>query len=164
MKRVNLAAIPKSSMQGYMDLTAGRRKLQAVYHNFWLDNQLDAIMLPGAPQTATRFDEWGPINYTMLWNFLDYPATTIPTDRVRESDVADGEDSALYGEQDLKNYKLCEHPCVLGLKIITNSLSLDDSPETYKDSPLSVQVVGMRQEDEALAGVVGLVDSILNQS
>ncbi|KAG9949029.1 amidase, partial [Aureobasidium melanogenum] len=146
VKRVNLAAIPKSSMQGYMDLTAGRRKLQAVYHNFWLDNQLDAIMLPGAPQTATRFDEWGPINYTMLWNFLDYPATTIPTDRVRESDVADGEDSALYGEQDLKNYKLY------------------DSPETYKDSPLSVQVVGMRQEDEALAGVVGLVDSILNQS
>ncbi|KAG9855256.1 amidase, partial [Aureobasidium melanogenum] len=146
VKRVNLAAIPKSSMQGYMDLTAGRRKLQAVYHNFWLDNQLDAIMLPGAPQTATRFDEWGPINYTMLWNFLDYPATIIPTDRVRESDVADGEDSALYGEQDLKNYKLY------------------DSPETYENAPLSVQVVGMRQEDEALAEVVGLVDNILNQS
>ncbi|KAH0351496.1 amidase, partial [Aureobasidium melanogenum] len=146
VKRVNLAAIPKSSMQGYMDLTAGRRKLQAVYHNFWLDNQLDAIMLPGAPQTATRFDEWGPINYTMLWNFLDYPATIIPTGRVRESDVADGEDSALYGEQDLKNYKLY------------------DSPETYKDAPLSVQIVGMRQEDEALAEVVGLVDNILNQS
>ncbi|KAH0359955.1 amidase, partial [Aureobasidium melanogenum] len=146
VKRVNLAAIPKSSMQGYMDLTAGRRKLQAVYHKFWLDNQLDAIMLPGAPQTATRFDEWGPINYTMLWNFLDYPATIIPTGRVRESDVADGEDSALYREQDLKHYKLY------------------DSPETYKDAPLSVQVVGMRQEDEALAGVVGLVDNILNQS
>ncbi|KAG9928635.1 amidase, partial [Aureobasidium melanogenum] len=146
VKRVNLAAIPKSSMQGYMDLTAGRRKLQAVYHKFWLDNQLDAIMLPGAPQTATRFDEWGPINYTMLWNFLDYPATIIPTGRVCESDVADGEDSALYGEQDLKNYKLY------------------DSPETYKDAPLSVQVVGMRQEDEALAEVVGLVDNILNQS
>ncbi|KAH0164461.1 amidase, partial [Aureobasidium melanogenum] len=146
VKRVNLAAIPKSSMQGYMDLTAGRRKLQAVYHKFWLDNQLDAIMLPGAPQTATRFDEWGPINYTMLWNFLDYPATIIPTGRVRESDMADGEDSALYGEQDLKNYKLY------------------DSPETYKDAPLSVQVVGMRQEDETLAEVVGLVDTILNQS
>ncbi|KAG9569953.1 amidase, partial [Aureobasidium melanogenum] len=146
VKRVNLAAIPKSSMQGYMDLTAGRRKLQAVYHSFWLDNRLDAIMLPGAPQTATRFDEWGPINYTMLWNFLDYPATIIPTGRVRESDVADGEDSALYGEQDLKNYKLY------------------DSPETYKDAPLSVQFVGMRQEDEALAEVVGLVDNILNQS
>ncbi|KAI4737433.1 amidase [Aureobasidium sp. EXF-12298] len=146
VKRVNLAAIPKSSMQGYMDLTAGRRKLQAVYHKFWLANQLDAIMLPGAPQTATRFDEWGPINYTMLWNFLDYPATIIPTGRVRESDMADGEDSALYGEQDLKNYKLY------------------DSPETYKDAPLSVQVVGMRQEDETLAEVVGLVDTILNQS
>ncbi|KAH0036688.1 amidase, partial [Aureobasidium melanogenum] len=146
VKRVNLAAIPKSSMQGYMDLTAGRRKLQAVYHKFWLDNQLDAIMLPGAPQTATRFDEWGPINYTMLWNFLDYPATIIPTGRVRESDMADGDDSALYGEQDLKNYKLY------------------DSPETYKDAPLSVQVVGMRQEDETLAEVVGLVDTILNQS
>ncbi|KAH0386777.1 amidase, partial [Aureobasidium melanogenum] len=146
VKRVNLAAIPKSSMQGYMDLTAGRRKLQAVYHKFWLDNQLDAIMLPGAPQTATRFDEWGPINYTMLWNFLDYPATIIPTGRVRESDMADDMDSALYGEQDLENYKLY------------------DSPETYKDAPLSVQVVGMRQEDEALAEVVGLVDNILNQS
>ncbi|KAI4716327.1 amidase [Aureobasidium sp. EXF-10727] len=146
VKRVNLAAIPKSSMQGYMDLTAGRRKLQAAYHGFWFENELDAIMLPGAPQTATRFDEWGPINYTMLWNFLDYPATIIPTGRVRESDVADGEGSALYGEQDKQNYKLY------------------DSPETYKDAPLSVQVVGMRQEDEALAEVVSLVDHILNSS
>ncbi|KAI4731061.1 amidase [Aureobasidium sp. EXF-10728] len=146
VKRVNLAAIPKSSMQGYMDLTAGRRKLQAAYHEFWFENELDAIMLPGAPQTATRFDEWGPINYTMLWNFLDYPATIIPTGRVHESDVADGEGSALYGEQDKQNYKLY------------------DSPETYKDAPLSVQVVGMRQEDEALSEVVGLVDHILNSS
>ncbi|CAD0112983.1 unnamed protein product, partial [Aureobasidium uvarum] len=146
VKRVNLAAIPKSSMQGYMDLTAGRRKLQAAYHEFWFENELDAIMLPGAPQTATRFDEWGPINYTMLWNFLDYPATIVPTGRVRESDAADGGDFALYGEQDKKHYKLY------------------DSPETYIDAPLSVQVVGMRQEDEALAEVVGLVDQILNSS
>jgi amidase len=30
------------------------------------------------------------------------------------------------------------------------------------DAPLSVQVVAMKQEDEALAGIVELVDSILN--
>lgn len=91
-----------------MDLNAGRRKLQAVYHDFWLGNNLDALILPPAPQTATPFDEWGPISYTMLWNFLDYPATIIPTGRVQESDVVDGEESALYSEADLKNYKLCK--------------------------------------------------------
>ncbi|THX86001.1 amidase [Aureobasidium pullulans] len=149
VKRVNLAAIPKSSLQDYMDLNAGRRKLQAVYHDFWLGNNLDALILPPAPQTATPFDEWGPISYTMLWNFLDYPATIIPTGRVQESDVVDGEESALYGEADLKNYKLCLQ---------------DDSPETYRDAPLSIQIVGMRQEDEALVEIAGLVDSILNDS
>jgi hypothetical protein len=30
------------------------------------------------------------------------------------------------------------------------------------DAPLSVQVVAMKQEDEALTGIVELVDSILN--
>jgi amidase len=150
-------------MQGFMDLTAARRKLQAAYHDLWYANDLDAIMLPGAPQTATRFDEWGPITCTVLWNFLDYPATIIPTGRVRESDVADGEDSVLYGEQDLKHYKLCEWSRADLTKQSANTF-LDDSPGTYKDAPLSVQIVGMKQEDEALAGVVDLVDSILNQS
>jgi amidase len=104
-----------------MDLTAGRRKLQAAYHEFWFENEVDAIILPGAPQTATRFDEWGPINYTMLWNFLDYPATIIPTGRVRESDLADGKDSALYGEQDSKHYKLCKWSRAVLTRLLTNS-------------------------------------------
>jgi amidase len=43
-----------------------------------------------------------------------------------------------------------------------NSFLPDDSPETYQDAPLSVQVVAMKQEDEALAAIVELVDSILN--
>ncbi|KAI5258661.1 amidase [Aureobasidium subglaciale] len=145
VKRVNLASIPASSLADYMRLNDRRHQLQDIYHKFWIENQLDAIMLPPAPQTATRFDEWGPVSYTALWNFLDYPATIIPTGRVRESDVADGEDSALYGEADLNNYKLY------------------DSPETYQDAPLTVQIVGMRQEDEALAGVVEFVDNILNR-
>jgi len=106
-----------------MDLTAGRRKLQAAYHDFWFENELDAIILPGAPQTATRFDEWGPINYTMLWNFLDYPATIVPTGRVRDTDLADGEDSALYGEQDLKHYKLCEWSRAMFSKFPADSFS-----------------------------------------
>jgi amidase len=38
----------------------------------------------------------------------------------------------------------------------------DDSPETYKDAPLTVQLVGMRQEDEALAEITTMVDGILN--
>lgn len=106
-------------MADYMSLTAARRKLQAAYHDFWYANDLDAIMLPGAPQTATRFDEWGPITCTVLWNFLDYPATIIPTGRVRATDVADGEDSVLYGEQDLKHYKLCE--CLRAVLMTTSA-------------------------------------------
>jgi amidase len=94
-------------MQDYLDLTAGRRSLQDVYYRFWTENKLDAILLPPAPQTATRFDEWGPITYTMLWNFLDYPTAIIPTGRVLPSDSADGEDAAQFGEKDLQNYRLC---------------------------------------------------------
>lgn len=108
VKRTNLASIPGATLKDYFELNAARRRTQAAFQQFWLQNRLDALLYPGAPTTATPLDEWSAITYTMLWNLLDYPALIIPTGKVCDSDIADGIENATFGPQDQKNYSLCK--------------------------------------------------------
>jgi amidase len=108
VKRTNLASIPGATLKDYFELNAARRRTQAAFQQFWLQNRLDALLYPGAPTTATPLDEWSAITYTMLWNLLDYPALIIPTGKVCNSDIADGIENATFGPQDQKNYSLCK--------------------------------------------------------
>ncbi|KJX94055.1 general amidase like protein [Zymoseptoria brevis] len=144
VSRINLAGIPSATLDDLLSLNTDRSRIEQVYHKLWLDNKLDAMLLPGAPTTATPFDTWGPITYTALWNLLDYPAIIIPTGKVQSEDVADAIENAKYGEADEKNYKLYT------------------GPQDFADAPLAVQVVGMRQEDESLLHIAGSIDAILN--
>ncbi len=77
-----------------------------IYNEIWKAHKLDAIMLPPAPFTAVPHDEWGPINYTVPWNYLDYPACVIPVGHVSAEDVRDG--NAKYGAEDVAVYDLCK--------------------------------------------------------
>lgn len=96
-------------MEEFLPLNATRHRIQEAYRKLWVEHDIDALILPGAPNTATRHDEWGPITYTALWNFLDYPATVLPTGRVQPTDAADDIANAKYGDRDVANYKLCEY-------------------------------------------------------
>ena len=44
-----------------------------------------------------------------------------------------------------------------------NLLHTDTGPELYKGAPVSVQVVGYRHADEALANAVTVLDAIINR-
>lgn len=109
VKRTNLAAIPSSTLDEFFALNASRDRTKAVFHRFWLDNRLDALLCPAAPTTATPLDEWTSVTYTMLWNLLDYPALVLPAGKVSEVDVADEIHTAAFGPEDQQNYKLCEY-------------------------------------------------------
>lgn len=160
VKKVDLAAIPAASMETYFQLNAARHRIQEVYRKLWIENGLDALIMPPAPHTAVPFDTWGPITYTTLWNLLDYPAVIIPTGKVQPSDAADSIDNAKYGEQDAAMYRLCKYS---GDRPRNTTLTgTDTGPEEYKDAPLTLQLVGMRQEDEKLARVAAVVDGVLN--
>lgn len=65
-------------------------------------------MMPPAPHTAVPLDTWASASYTGLWNYLDYPATVIPVDTVRESDIVDDVSRAQFGAEDEKFYALCK--------------------------------------------------------
>ena len=111
VKKVNLAGIPGASIEDFYQMNVTRSRIQKTYQKLWLENKLDAILVPGSPTTATPLDEWGQsVSYTALWNFLDYPAVIIPTGRVRPQDEADALETAKYGEHDQQNYKLCTLP------------------------------------------------------
>lgn len=161
VKRVNLAGVPEASLEDYFKLNAARSRIQKVYHQLWLDNRLDAIVLPSASTTATPLDEWGPVTYTALWNFLDYPAVVVPTGRVLVEDAADGIENARYGEQDQKNYQLCKCSSTL---ILSSANSFPDTgPSDFANASLSIQVVGMKQEDEQLLQTASAIDRVLNK-
>lgn len=142
--KVGLVEMPEMSMEQFFDFNVARAKVQAKYQRMWLENDLDALILPPAPFTAPKIDMWeGNISYTALWNLLDYPAAIVPVGRVNKDDVRDN--AAQFGPSDEKTY------------------SMYTGPEDYADAPVTVQVVGMHQEDERLTLVVEAIDQIVHR-
>ncbi|KAF2220356.1 amidase [Elsinoe ampelina] len=141
----DLPNTPPMDIKKLFELNASRHKIQAKYHRLWLQHSLDAVLLPAAPHTAMPFDEWLSVSYTCLWNLLDYPACIIPTGKVKSTDKKDDISTAKYGDMDKQTYQIYS------------------GPEQFKDAPTSIQLVGMRQEDERLLKVAQVVDEILHR-
>ncbi|RDI87977.1 hypothetical protein Vi05172_g2086 [Venturia inaequalis] len=144
LANMGLLTLQGTDLKGFFALNARRAQAAQIYHHFFLSNNLDAIMMPPAPHTAVPLDTWASASYTGLWNYLDYPATVIPVDTVRESDIVDDVSHAQFGAEDEKFY------------------AFYTGPEEYKDAPVAVQLVGYKQADEALLSVAVMVDSIIN--
>ncbi|KAL6803499.1 amidase signature domain-containing protein [Trichoderma sp. SZMC 28012] len=143
-EKTSLLSGQKTTLQGFFDLNVRRAEVANTYCRFFRDNNLDAILMPPAPHTALPLDTWTTVTSTGLWNYLDYPAVVVPVDAVTDSDSIDDISNAKYGLQDAELYKLYT------------------GPEFYKGLPIAVQVVGYRHQDEALAAIAGILDSIIN--
>lgn len=140
-----LAARPGMMLEDLFDFNEAREKVQARYASMWLAAGLDALILPPAPFPAAKIDVWADtISYTAMWNLLDYPAMIIPTGRVSDADQPDS--GARYGNYDEQIYRQYT------------------GPTDFADAPITLQVVGMHQEDEWLALVGQKLDHILNGS
>jgi amidase len=133
--------MPAKSLHDLFAWNVARENAETAYRNLWLENKLDAILTPLASYTAPPIDCWSAVGLA-LWNLVDYPSCILPVGKVEERDVVDH--AAKYGENDDKVY------------------SIYSGPEDYEDAPTTIQLVGMKQEDERLAVMAVIVDSILN--
>lgn len=52
-------------------LNVKRAAVQEMWRKIWLEHDLDAVIAPGAQNTAVEHDQYGPAPYTCLVNFLD---------------------------------------------------------------------------------------------
>ncbi|KAI1361159.1 putative fatty-acid amide hydrolase [Xylaria arbuscula] len=141
---IGLLSSPARSLQHFFDLNARRAAAAKTYRDLFRDNNLDVILMPPAPHTAVPLDSWSTASYTGLWNYLDYPAITIPVDQVRQEDFADDLSNAEFGAEDAKVY------------------GLYTGPDAYKDAPIAIQVVGYRHKDEALVKCAAIIDRAIN--
>lgn len=55
-------------------LNVKRAEIQESWRKVWLEHQLDAVIGPGAQNTAVEHDQYGPAPYTALMNLLDVRA------------------------------------------------------------------------------------------
>lgn len=103
-----LLSMGEKTIKELFALNVQRDRAAQDYLRLFRDNELDAIIMHVAPHTAVPFNSWLEVNYTGLWNYLDFPACVIPIDEVRECDQKDEVDNAKYGPEDMKKYQLCE--------------------------------------------------------
>jgi len=113
MEAQGLFSMCEKSIEELFALNVKRDEAAKSYHQIFRDNELDAVLTLAAPHTATPFNSWLEVNYTGLWNFLDFPACIIPIDKVRECDLKDAVENARYGPEDQKQYRLCKFALTL---------------------------------------------------
>jgi amidase len=83
----NLLTTSAKSIHEVCALHRSRKRRRAVYDDLFNYNDLDGLLMPPGPHTAMPHEKWGPINYTALWNYLDFPACIIPVGKVTAQDV-----------------------------------------------------------------------------
>ena len=111
------------------------------------------------------------MNYTTIWNGLDYTALVLPTG-LSVDPVLDAKKPAhkFYNELDKANYDFCmEISSLIVLPIRYSTLPPPptplpmciDDPEIFKHAPICIQVIGKTMEEEAVIAMGEIVDSAL---
>ncbi|KAK7897823.1 hypothetical protein LTR67_004453 [Exophiala xenobiotica] len=137
------------------ELQAQRAQLEREMLKLWVEDdregrrtrRLDAIVCPVAPHPVPPIEGYNAVGMTSSWVLLDYPAGTVPVRECRESDLQLGrpqEKQESLGSWDERNRELWDEKKI--------------DRRVYLGTPLSVQVVVPRLQDEKLVEVMGWVD------
>ena len=127
-----------------------RNDLQKRHLDRWRDSGVDAIVAPVSPWSAVRDGlttlQHGRsyIGYTAVWSLLDVSVGTVPVTKATKEDGWErvGGKPQAFSELD---------EGVIG----------DWDVETYEGTPVGLQVIGARLEEEKVLGMVGAVDEAL---
>jgi Asp-tRNA(Asn)/Glu-tRNA(Gln) amidotransferase A subunit family amidase len=59
------------TLEELFDLNIEQRKCVVDWHKIWMENGLDAVVMPGHAKTAGPHDTYGQPPYTVYWNLMD---------------------------------------------------------------------------------------------
>ncbi|KAF9482262.1 general amidase [Pholiota conissans] len=128
-----------------------KRDLRQEYLDHWnatavvtdTGRPVDAIISPCAAYVAPPHGMNKSAVYTTIWNVLDYVALVVPTGKFVDPVLdAPRPPHEFYSSVDKENYEFYK-------------------PETFKDAPITIQVVGRTLEEEAVIGMAEIVDAAL---
>jgi amidase len=104
---------------------------------------VDAIICPAAPFAATPHGKNRYVDYTAVWNALDYPAAVFPVTTVDSILDAKAPPHDFYNDFDKDVYEMYD-------------------PEKFKNAPVCLQLVGRTLEEEAVIRMTEIVDAALS--
>ncbi|KAH8816260.1 acetamidase-like protein [Xylogone sp. PMI_703] len=128
-----------------------RNTYQKEYVDLWtataVDGKepMDAIIAPSCPWTAPRLgitQELFCINYTGVWNLLDYPVCTFPV---------------TFADKNVDKKRSFWKP----LNDLDAAIQADYDPEFYDGTPVVLQCVGRRFEDEKVLEMTSIIADAL---
>ncbi|KAF1926613.1 amidase signature enzyme [Didymella exigua CBS 183.55] len=144
--------IPSLSISGWPELKTWKPSLEALwgmnvqragvlkkYQSLMVDEDLDALLMPGYQAVAPKHDTYGLPIYTTLANWLDYPAGILTHGWAeRKAD-----------KQFLREGVVYDPPY---------------DPEAAEGMPAHVQIVGKPFMDKELLGIMKVVEIVLEKS
>jgi len=148
--RIFLPSSEPMNAYALWQLQKHRRELRKEYLDHWeataattgTGRPVDAIISPVAPYAAPPHGKNLSADYTMIWNSLDYPALNFPVTTVNPALDVPKPAHEFLSSEDKDNYELY-------------------SPETFRDAPVGLQLVGRTQEEEAVIGMSEIVEKAL---
>jgi amidase len=117
----------------------------ATAQNTGTGRPVDAVLCPTSatpPQTLRGLQYYG---YTAWCNLADFPAAVIPVTRVDPAKDPKVARESFHSDLDKQLWEMYD-------------------PETYKNGPIGIQVVGQKDEDEAVIRMAEIVDAALKAS
>ncbi|KAJ4289597.1 hypothetical protein N0V90_010926 [Kalmusia sp. IMI 367209] len=126
----------EASLDGLWDMNLERFKILHRYHALVVENELDAILMPGNSATAVPHDTYGFTPFTVLQNLLNYPSGIFPHLKANE-------------ELDKPFFKA------------DAAYEPPYEPKVLEGLPAHVQVMGKPMKDEELMQILQTVEDIL---
>ncbi|KAJ5902467.1 hypothetical protein N7495_002995 [Penicillium taxi] len=103
---------------------------------------VDILLSPAIPHTSVPHRKFRWVGYTKIWNFLDYPALTMPIDRVRaDLDQLPGDPYVPRNALDEWNWNLYE-------------------PNQVDGYPVNLQIIGKKLQEEKVLGAATVIERI----
>lgn len=132
-----------------LQLCLERDTYRATYSRAWAGTakdgrEVDVILCPPSFGAATPHDQsryWG---YTAIWNLLDYPGAVFPVTTVDPTKDLKDVNYVPVSDQDKFVYDMY-------------------SPEKYVNAPVSLQVIGRRQQDEKTLAALGEIERAMGR-
>lgn len=124
------------------DLNHQKEEYKAEYNKYWQKTGIDALICPLLPGPPQPHDTNFSVNYTAIWNIIDYPGISFPVTTVDQE----------------KDVPVAPHDFA---DMIDGSYYERYNPEIYRDAPVPLQLVTQRSEDEKLLACMALIDKAL---